>query len=188
FGTVETSFAYCHVKNPEIEINTDWPGCRGSETVPTVLRYDSDFNVISWGYPALVESPIRGKAVKKQDGKVVESFKLYLYNDIIQEKLPILPAGLSYEKAITDYLNEIYKLIYGLLLLRWPSIKPEHVKYIFNVPDNWSQHQLRILQNCIFKAGYISSLQSKNLEFAKESEAISHYSVNEITKLNLNLP
>ena len=80
---------------------------------PTALRYDKDFkNVESWGYEALTlkEKPRRNKGKSKSNpsSKPVERFKLHLYN-IPENEKPILPEGITYKKAITDYLKSMGK-------------------------------------------------------------------------------
>jgi hypothetical protein len=75
----------------------------------TVLQYDSDYqNVIKWGNPALAQKANRRN--KDSSSKCVELFKLHLGN-ISQNEKPPLPHQLSYEKAISDYLHELGKLI-----------------------------------------------------------------------------
>jgi hypothetical protein len=94
--------------NPEIVTNDTWPEQIGQLKTNTVLQYDEHFDTVeAWGNPALA------KRQKKKDRgrtapKPVELFKLHLGN-IPEEKKPILPPGLSYKKAITDYLRAMGK-------------------------------------------------------------------------------
>ena len=84
----------------------------GSFKTPTVLRYDENFNVISWGIPALADRTVR-RTKNTKESKPVELFKLHLGDTEIK---PYLPEGLDYKKAITDYLHEIGELMKTKLL------------------------------------------------------------------------
>jgi len=109
FGTTYSGFAYCYVANEqEIISNDTWHGVLQLKT-NTVLQYDREYkNVMLWGAPALWKRPMRRKS-KGNDSKPVELFKLHLGN-IPDEFKPVLPPGLDYKSAITDYLREIGKV------------------------------------------------------------------------------
>src|SRR5436190_844502 len=94
-------FAYTHKKSEHKEIFTymDWDECPGRFKTPTVLSYDDDFNALSWGFPALAKK-LTARRKKEAEKKPVELFKLHLGK--MPDK-PILPNGLDYKKAITDY-------------------------------------------------------------------------------------
>ena len=96
-------FAYAHKHSPDEMFVQDY---EGSFKTPTVLKYDENFNVVSWGIPALADRAIR-RTKNAKELRPVELFKLHLGD--IEEK-PYLPEGLDYKKAITDYLEEIGKV------------------------------------------------------------------------------
>lgn len=100
----EQGFACAHKNSPEEIYVQDF---EGNLKTPTVLKYDKNFNVISWGIPALADRTIR-KSKNIDESKPIELFKLHLGN--IEEK-PYLPEGLDYKKAITDYLYEIGEMM-----------------------------------------------------------------------------
>ncbi|CAG8458974.1 1265_t:CDS:2, partial [Acaulospora colombiana] len=73
----------------------------------TVLQYDSEWNVIHWGVPALACEPQKKKRNRdKTENRPVELFKLYLADISLHQK-PNLPYGLDYRKAIRDYLAQM---------------------------------------------------------------------------------
>ena len=79
----------------------------------TALLYDKNFkHVEEWGYPALIENPRNSKENSKNRSlsKPTEFFKIHLHN-IPENEKPGLPKGLTYEKAITDYLKSMGKIL-----------------------------------------------------------------------------
>jgi len=106
-------FAYANKANPEIIINESWPEQIGPSKTNTALQYDKTFrHVEEWGYSALAKKPKRSKGKSKHQPypKPVEHFKLHLYN-IPENEKPILPKGITYKKAITDYLKSMGKIL-----------------------------------------------------------------------------
>jgi hypothetical protein len=92
---------------PETITNDCWPEQIGALRTNTALLYDKNFkNVEEWGYAALKRSKEKSKNLSLQ--KPVEHFKLHLYN-IPENAKPILPKGITYKKAITDYLKSMGK-------------------------------------------------------------------------------
>lgn len=69
----------------------------------TVLQYDSNLNLVNWGFPALAREPRSRRKNKNSEYKLVELFKLHL-SDIPDYQKPVLPYGLDYRKAIKDFL------------------------------------------------------------------------------------
>ncbi|CAI2174903.1 19560_t:CDS:2 [Funneliformis geosporum] len=119
FGTSYSGFAYCHVNDSQAIISNDiWPGTFGTQKTNTVLQYDNEYNnVISWGVSALCKRPKRRKGVgEDNETKLVELFKLHLSNlpDELKPKLPV-----KYEKAITDYLREIGRIMRECAFKAW---------------------------------------------------------------------
>src|SRR5256885_14554306 len=81
FGTTYSGFFYCHVANQEEICTYDkWPEASCFKT-NTVLQYDQNNNLTSWGAAALIENPSRGKR-KYNNNKPVELFKLHLGNSL----------------------------------------------------------------------------------------------------------
>ncbi|CAG8740107.1 1277_t:CDS:2, partial [Dentiscutata erythropus] len=99
-------FAYANKANPEVITNDTWPEVAGVLKTNTVLKYDQNLkNVEAWGLPALAQKASR-RAERNSTSKPVELFKLHLGNMPEKEK-PVLPKGLEFKRAITDYLTEI---------------------------------------------------------------------------------
>ncbi|GBB98870.1 hypothetical protein RclHR1_03350001 [Rhizophagus clarus] len=183
FGTTYSGFSYCHVgKNQEIFLNHTWPGHIMLKT-NTVLRYDAEYNnVLSWGTSALYERPHR-KNRKQKDSKFIELFKLCLGDlpDNLRPKLPI-----DCKKAITDYLNEMGKLIKNTICMRWYGVDYfENVLLIITIPADYSERDKVIMRQCVFNANLIESINSENLQFTTESEATALHCVENELKYDI---
>ncbi|CAB4400857.1 unnamed protein product [Rhizophagus irregularis] len=174
FGTTFSGFAYSNQNNPEIITNDIWPQQIGSLKTNTVLQYDSNYqNVIKWGNPALAKKINRRK--KDSSSKSVELFKLHLGN-IPQNEKPPLPHQLSYEKAISDYLHELGKLIKEIVTTRWDGLRFfEHVLLVISVPAEFNDHAKDTMRKCLYNAGLTDSKESKKVEFTTEPEAAAIY-------------
>ncbi|CAB5297437.1 unnamed protein product [Rhizophagus irregularis] len=126
FGTTYSGFAYARTVNPEIITNDSWPDQIGQLKTNTALKYDKNFKFVEeWGYPALAK-PIKSKGKSKNQfvSEPVERFKLHLSNIPDNEK-PVLPKGINYKKAITDYLKCMGELIKETITTRWPNFTTE---------------------------------------------------------------
>jgi hypothetical protein len=116
FGVTYSGFAYCHIfESNNICSYTNWPGKIGELKTNTVLQYDNEYNhVLLWGAPALAKKPNRRiNNQNNERNKLVELFTLYLssLDESFKQKLPV-----DYKKAITDYLKEIGKVLYFLII------------------------------------------------------------------------
>jgi hypothetical protein len=108
------------MSNPnDITVNAHWQDMLQFK-IPTALKYDESFNLISWGYPALSQRPNRIKKSCDIDIKPVENFLLYLSKTNYK---PYLPEGLDYKKAITDYLKQMGDLIKDTISARYRDIE-----------------------------------------------------------------
>ncbi|CAI2162477.1 10848_t:CDS:2 [Funneliformis geosporum] len=169
FGTTYSGFAYANKINPEIITNDTWTDQIGQLKTNTVLQYDENFyQVEAWGCPALAKRQKRKD--RSNPPKPIELFKLHL-GDIPKENKPVLPPGLSYKRAITDYLREI-----DTVTTRWPNINfMSQVKIVVTVPAEFSEKSKSIMRECIFNAGLISDLHTVRLQFTTEPEAAAIY-------------
>ncbi|CAG8568463.1 2073_t:CDS:10 [Ambispora gerdemannii] len=182
FGTTESGFAFClrplnkeQINVDEIETNSEWPGWYGKFKTYTALEYDSNWNVTNWGYPALSQRPTRRGGNKVSDKIPVELFKLHL-SDIPADEKPLLPTGLNYQKAITDYLREMGKMIKEKLRRNWPRLDFYHdVEIVMTVPAEFIENTKTIMRKCAFEAGLIMDQDTKNLTFTTDPEAAALY-------------
>ncbi|CAB4441971.1 unnamed protein product [Rhizophagus irregularis] len=209
FGTTYSGFAYAHTVNTEIITNDTWPDQFGPLKTNTALRYDKKFKFVEeWGYPALFRKPKKSEEKfkfveewgypalfrkrKKSEGKsknkfVVEHFKLHLSNIPDNEK-PVLPKGINYKKAITDYLKCMGKLIKESITTRWPNVKfMEQVLIILTVPEGFSDQAKAIMRECIYEAGLINVKSSEKLQFITEPEAAAVYCMKVLKEYNLDI-
>ncbi|RGB26163.1 hypothetical protein C1646_820575 [Rhizophagus diaphanus] len=177
FGCTYSGFACVHKDSPEEIYVQDYDG--GNLETPTVLKYDKDFNVISWGIPALAERTIRRKSNAADDSKSVELFKLHLGN--IEEK-PYLPEGLDYKKVITDYLHEIGKMMKNYLSDKYKYLDfHDQVIIILTIPAEFDNNAIAILRQCAFEAKLTDARNSRNLKFITEPEAAAIHCMNSLS-------
>ncbi|PKK66558.1 hypothetical protein RhiirC2_868239 [Rhizophagus irregularis] len=166
FGTTYSSFAYVSKENPEnIIINSSWPGREGCYKTPTVLKYNESYTqVISWGNSALPDYMVDNSEERSHPIKL---FKLHLLN-LRKKELPWMPPQLNYKKAIEDYLTQMQILIKSTLERRWPAISfPQQVGLILTIPSE-SPHYMKAMRECVYNAGFLTTLNSANLEFITE--------------------
>ncbi|CAG8453450.1 12515_t:CDS:2 [Cetraspora pellucida] len=174
FGTTYSGFAYANKASPEVITNDTWPEVTGAFKTNTVLKYDQNLrNVEAWGYPALAQRPSR-RAERNSTSKPVELFKLHLGNMPEKEK-PMLPKGLVYKKAITDYLTEMSMCVESFVLIketvetRWPNVNfMEQVLLIMTVPAEFTDQANATVRECAYKAGLISTQYSEKLQLSTE--------------------
>ncbi|RGB42798.1 hypothetical protein C1646_682474 [Rhizophagus diaphanus] len=180
FGTTYSGFAYSHIVNTEIITNDTWPNQIGPLKTNTALQYDKNFKFVEeWGYPALARKPIksRGKSKNQFVSEPVENFKLHLSNIPDNEK-PVLPKGINYKKAITDYLKCMGKLIKETIGTKWPHVKfMKQVLIILTVPAGFTDQAKAIMRECIYEAGLINVRSSDKLQFTTEPEAAAIYCI-----------
>ncbi|CAB4494375.1 unnamed protein product [Rhizophagus irregularis] len=188
FGTTYSGFAYVHKENQEtVVVNNSWPGKEGVPKAPTALQYDNGYkNVTSWGNLALEEDPDEEPDdTERQRPRPVELFKLHISN-LRKKELPWLPSQLHYTKAIEDYITQMRKLIQVTLERRWPTINfPQQVGFVLTIPAEWPPHTTKVMRECVYKAGLLTSLSSQQLEFTTEPEAAALHCLSVIKEHNL---
>ncbi|RGB25683.1 hypothetical protein C1646_675386 [Rhizophagus diaphanus] len=170
FGTTHSSFAYVCKENPEnIVINSSWLGREGCYKTPTVLKYNESYTqVIIWGDSALKETPDYIVDNSEERSHPIKLFKLHLLN-LRKKELPWMPPQLNYKKAIEDYLTQMRILIKSTLERRWPTISfPQQVGLILTIPSESLPHYTKVMRKCVYNAGFLTTLNSANLEFITE--------------------
>ncbi|CAG8737648.1 8767_t:CDS:2, partial [Racocetra persica] len=170
---IGVGFAYAYLQDNKAKIkvivNEDWGNFKSPSKTNTVLQYDESYReVVNWGAGALSSEP--SKRRKFNLPKPVEYFKFYL-GDVPESKKPKLPPGVTFEKAITDYLREMdfYK----------------NVRLVFTVPAEFNENAKTIMRRCIYGAGLINNIGTLNLQFTTEPEAASIHCMNILKELNL---
>ncbi|CAG8667266.1 4469_t:CDS:2 [Cetraspora pellucida] len=194
FGTTYSGYAYAHLKSNPLDIITcvEWPEYDGIPKVPTVLKYDESFNVIDWGYPALINLDRRNLDRKSlnqiSNMKPVELFKLHLGNTDDMESKPYLPSGLGYKQAITDYLREIGDSLKDQLK-RWQTIDYfKNVRLVLTVPVEFDNDAISIMRKCAVEAGLTKQKHNSNgsnLLFVHEPEAAAVHCLKSSGEYNL---
>ncbi|CAG8734623.1 17703_t:CDS:10, partial [Racocetra persica] len=201
-GTTHSGFAYASRANPEnITNDTNFhqkssedivknygPEQTGVFKTNTVVAYDENLQPVAWGYPALIQEPLKKKgALAKPQLKPVELFMLHLI-DLREDDKPPLPPGIDAKRVITDYLHEMNKPILDTLSTRWPIIQyPQQVRFVLPVPDHWGYKSKAIMRECMYNAGYLEHRQSENLEFITVSEAAAIYCLKTMNEYHLSV-
>ncbi|CAG8666481.1 138_t:CDS:10 [Rhizophagus irregularis] len=168
FGATHSGFGYANISSTEdISFYNQWSERLRTIRVPTVLSYDDEYeNVQSWGYPALESSH-------------VELFKFLLGE---MENKPPLPR----EKAISDYLHELSKIVKEKICRRWESIDfYNQVLIILTIPDNYKISTWD-MREYAFKAGLLNDCYSQNFKLITESEATALFCIKYLRKCNLS--
>ncbi|PKY55493.1 hypothetical protein RhiirA4_427555 [Rhizophagus irregularis] len=175
-------FGYAHKEDKKyVTVNSEWQCCGFKFKVPTVLSYDDEYkNVRSWGYEALAEKPIRKIKIKSPIRKPVELFELLLGK--MENEPP-----LTHEKAISDYLHELSKIVKEKICRRWESIDfYNQVLIILTVPDNY-KISIWTMRECAFKAGLLNDRYSQNLKVITESEATALFCMENLNTYNISV-
>ncbi|CAJ0827325.1 21419_t:CDS:10 [Entrophospora sp. SA101] len=171
FGTTFSGFSYAYIKPEkekiEIVVNQEWGHFKSPNKTNTVLQYDESYEeVVTWGADALSSEPSRRRRLaNKPLPRPVEYFKFYLGN-VPESKKPKLPPGITFDKAITDYLREMVRLV-------------------FTVPAEFIEDTKTIMRKCIYNAGLIKSIGTLNLQFTTEPEAAAIHCINTLKDLKL---
>ncbi|CAG8589360.1 11567_t:CDS:2 [Ambispora leptoticha] len=182
FGTTFSGFAYAFIQKnktkTEVIVNEEWGHFKSPNKTNTVLQYNEYGEVLTWGVDALGSEPSRRRA--NNSSKTVEAFKFYL-GDVPESKKPQLPSGITFEKAITDYLGQMEKIEN-----HWPGIDfYKHVRLVFTVPAEFDEKSKTIMRKCIYNAGLVKSIGTLNLQFTTEPEAAAIHCMNRLKELNL---
>ncbi|CAB4480581.1 unnamed protein product [Rhizophagus irregularis] len=168
FGATHSGFGYANISSTEdISFYNQWSERLRTIRVPTVLSYDDEYeNMQSWGYPALERNH-------------VELFK-FLLGEL--ENKPPLPR----EKAISDYLHELSKIVKEKICRRWESIDfYNQVLIILTIPDNYKISTWD-MREYAFKAGLLNDCYSQNFKLITESEATALFCIKYLRKCNLS--
>ncbi|CAG8780488.1 15451_t:CDS:2, partial [Cetraspora pellucida] len=177
-------FSYAHRSSPrDIITNENWEGCIGHFKIPTVLQYDEDFNVQSWGYIALAQKP--NKKVEEFKNKPAELFKLYLGK---LANRPPLPEGLDYKKAIIDYLCKMGEKIRETLKLHWQRLDVfSQVLFVLTIPAEFDDRDISVMRECAVNANLINDMDSQNLMFTTEPEAAAVHCIDTLKEHELEV-
>ncbi|CAG8506950.1 24861_t:CDS:2 [Racocetra persica] len=195
-----SGYAFAHLKSNPLEIETciEWEEYDGTPKMPTVLKYNKSFDVIDWGYPALIDLDRRDPCRKKNfnqisnmkpDMRPVELFKLHLGNISDMESKPYLLPGLDYKQAITDYLRKIGDALKDRLN-RWQNIDYfKNVRLVLTVPVEFDNDAISIMRNCAVKAGLTKQRHNShgsNLLFVHEPDAAAVHCLKTSGKYDLS--
>ncbi|KAK3994857.1 hypothetical protein QBC44DRAFT_35101 [Cladorrhinum sp. PSN332] len=160
-GTTYTGVAWTTSKTP-IQVISNWPGSgdRGERKVPTVLIYNANGTLSSWGFLCVDDDDsIPGKTRR-------EFFKIFIEPDTLaaaqQQGLSSAPSStVEAQRFVTDYLREIYSHVKETIETEigrrhipggWNDMA---VEFLFSVPTTWtSQSVINVFKGIIRAAGF----------------------------------
>ncbi|RIA93445.1 hypothetical protein C1645_819414 [Glomus cerebriforme] len=179
-GTEYTSFAHSLKFSFSQSTMTfeDWEGQQqGIIKSPAIVEYNDDYSkIIKWGTPVLQQ--LKNASDPAEDTEFPREICTFqVFNNDNEEIW--LPPELSKKKLISDYLNEIQKVIIPYLQENWAGIKPSHeTGIIFIVPDRWGPTNWNILSQCLLENGSLCD-NKENIQFISRGKAIA---INCLTK------
>ncbi|KAG0611676.1 hypothetical protein M758_7G157500 [Ceratodon purpureus] len=199
FGTTYSGFAFAHVSAPDKvytffeypKAGPEKPYCKtltGSyyKNVGGVWRFKS------WGYPARAEYARDIQAVRKQRlsgpsddpfqptlGTYVTRFKLHLATkDMGASSAQGLPAGLTVNVLITDYLREMGALVLKTLQDSYGAqLTKQAIQWCVTVPSIWNNAAKATMKACMTSAGLVDGVDGSRhpLIVVLEPEAASFF-------------
>ncbi|KAK4228838.1 hypothetical protein QBC38DRAFT_135987 [Podospora fimiseda] len=160
-GTTYTGAAWLTPRTP-IQVISNWPGSgdHNERKVPTVLIYNPNGTLSSWGYLCQDDDDtIPGKTRR-------EFFKIFIEPDTLlaaqQQGLSSAPSStMEAQRFVTDYLREIYSHVKETIETEigrrhipggWNDLA---VEFLFSVPTTWtSQSVINAYKGIIRAAGF----------------------------------
>ncbi|KAK2596396.1 hypothetical protein N8I77_013288 [Diaporthe amygdali] len=187
FGTTNTGIAYQHatcdqpLKDIELRIRNvrGWPNRHGPDhdesKVPTILRYDEQGKVVSWGYEAI-----------GGDGIAIEWFKLAIIPakdlppnlrnavKLKETRKTLSDMNVNVTKVIEDYITSIWKYARGEMekFLRRRILQSIPIHVVIAIPAMWGNQAIDTMKNALASNILASSLeQHVTYNFISEPEA-----------------
>lgn len=200
FGTTYSGFSFALISEP-YKINSFFEYPNSSNLypkTPTVSYYkkvpghEDQWRLNSWGFTARSEyTRDMAKLTKEQRrrkhsgaqndnaplpevGRYITKFKLYLANErMARVPLPSLPAGLTNERVITDYLREMGALILKTLRGQYRNLDLTNdlIQWCITVPSIWDNVAKSVMKDCMVRAGLVSGTDDSHLSIVLEPEA-----------------
>ena len=116
------------------------------------------------------------EARSHEDYVYLERFKLLL-EPTAASSLPVLPAGLTVQRVVADYLRCMHSLFMERLRMKYGStIAAENVGWYLTVPAMWSEAAKQTMRRAAVDAGLVTQADSiERLSLVLEPEAASLY-------------
>ncbi|KEZ40569.1 Uncharacterized protein SAPIO_CDS8481 [Scedosporium apiospermum] len=159
-GTTYTGVAWMTQRTP-IQIINEWPGSgdRAERKVPTILLYNADGTLSSWGFSCADDYDPHNVKVRQ------EFFKIFIDQDTLeaaqQQGFVNVPRSTSEaERFATDYLRQIYAQLKETVEMQMglsPYGNWRHlaVEFMFSVPTTWTSHSIiNTFKKIIRNAGF----------------------------------
>ncbi|KAG0611743.1 hypothetical protein M758_7G161900 [Ceratodon purpureus] len=200
FGTTFSGFAFAHITDPDkVYTFFDYPKSGGSEKPYCKTLTGSYYKNVggvwqfkSWGYPARAEYARDIQAVRKQRlsgpsndplqpsvGTYVVKFKLHLASkDMGASTAQGLPAGLTVNMLIIDYLREMGALVLRTLQDHYGAqFTKQAIQWCVTVPSIWDNAAKAVMKTCMASAGLVDGRDGSRhpLIMVLEPEAASFF-------------
>ncbi|KDN46071.1 hypothetical protein RSAG8_04578, partial [Rhizoctonia solani AG-8 WAC10335] len=190
-GTTESSVSFAFLENGASQVihRVKWPGREAyiqPSKIPSVLWYDTDKAVVSFGAEALF--PEIQEQAEDEMWCLARYFKLHLHPDDMKSKynvkLDVLPPGVSLRQIYSDFLGYLLKhtrsyfedrIIDGKQI--WEQYSPA-MEVVIAHPNGWGLREQTFLQSVAVVAGLSTSEQaSSKVRFVSEAEASVHFGI-----------
>ncbi|KAL6747224.1 hypothetical protein V8C86DRAFT_3201066 [Haematococcus lacustris] len=173
-GTYGSGYAFSTMESSgQARIHVDWPDCpeglKGPKTRSAIL-YKGRVP-IAWGHTA-IRSLLRLSPADQASGNytMLTNFKLTLQDKHHAAKLP---AGLSPEQVIADYLKFLRNYVLEQLAREVGAAmaRLENIQWCLTVPAMWSERSKALMRTAAVRAGLIRTADSEALTIVLEPEA-----------------
>ena len=177
FGTAGIGYAFSFENNPSKIIQSDFPGQKKGQKVPTeiILTPDSKY-VYAFG----IECNSYIKAHDKREYEYYKDIKMNLYKKIY--KIKSTNGKEDIELVVSKMLEKVsYNALSQIKRINNTIEKIEDIKWVLTVPAIWEEKSKQIMINASIKAGLIKKDDDKSLFLALEPEAASFYNLEVLT-------
>ncbi|KAL6759043.1 hypothetical protein V8C86DRAFT_1390447 [Haematococcus lacustris] len=173
-GTYGSGYAFKTMgSSGQVRMHEDWPdspeGLKGPKTRSAIL-YKGRVP-IAWGHTA-IRTLLRLSPADQASGNytMLTNFKLTLQDKRHAAKLP---AGLSPEQVIADYLTFLRKYVLEQLAREVGAAmaRLENIQWCLTVPAIWSEGSKALMRTAAVRAGLIRTADSEALTIILEPEA-----------------
>ncbi|PVF93793.1 hypothetical protein CPB86DRAFT_789737 [Serendipita vermifera] len=198
-GITQSAVSFVHMYNndyPTVRMVTRWPGqesAAGDAKIPTSIAYQ---NGIAQAYGAET-----AEYIDDDEYQMAHWFKLHLHPETMKEsdmppaydsisnrppsfEIPPLPAGISLQKAYSDFIKYLYGHTRNFFVDStpnghniWTRLQSSMI-IVFCHPNGWDISQQAFLSQATINAGVMSLEDARTrIEFVTEGEASVHYAV-----------
>lgn len=172
--TTHSGYAFTHLDDvTDVHSNSEWVDqpqkyCK-DRTATLYKKIDGKWTPQAFGYNAWAINLKRISDKSNEDYYFAERFKLLL-DPASAQKMP-LPAGLTSQMLIADYLAYMKKMVMEQLRTEFGQTNNIRIGWALTVPAMWSVKAKYEMRIAAYRAGLIEAENSKDLVIVPEPEA-----------------